>query len=103
MSGNRYVAGFPGLGRAYYVSNSSVQTQVIGSFQDRNFNINLGYAKNGDCRTKVLHQAILVTLDAALGPQSEVRTYGGTCDPVRRARRSPLPSLEPPQFRTGQN
>ncbi len=91
VSRNRYIAVLSGIGRTCHVTDSSVQAQVVGSFQDRNFDMNLGYTEDGYGRREMCCQALLVILDASLRPQTEVRSRAGQRHRIRFVRRGQLP------------
>src|SRR5271163_3920761 len=98
MAGNCHIAVPPGIARAYYAPDAAVQAQVVGAFQDRDFELNLGYAENGDGRREMRRQTLLVIPDSSFRPQTEVRIRSAKCYLARFGGRNQLPGLEPVQF-----
>src|SRR6266851_2206933 len=103
MSGNRYIAVLPGIGRTGHVPDSPVQAQIVGPFQNRDLDVNLGYPENAEGRREVCGQTLLVILDTFLRPQTEVRNRTGQRYRLRLSHRSQALRLESLQFRTRKN
>src|ERR1700756_747065 len=73
MAGNSDVSLVPWLRRPSNVSNSPIQTEIVGTLQNRNFKMDFGNHKHRIRWSKVNRQTLPVTLNALGRPKSEVR------------------------------
>ena len=78
MAGDAEIAGLANPRRAEDAAHAAVEGQVLCAVKDRNFQVDLRNAQNGNGRISILRKAVLECLDALRRPEGEIHDGAGS-------------------------